>query len=180
MDISWKDIGKSVASVAPTLAGALGGPVGAIAGAAGSLLCSALGVTDEEQAAKAIATNPEALVKIKELEFTHQARLLEWQTAQLNADLANITSARQREVELAKSGSYISWSTSLVALIVTVGFFVMLYIVISSGKETLGDAGLMLLGTLSTSFGAVIQYYLGSSLGSANKERMLSSKGRPK
>lgn len=178
MDISWKDIGKSVASVAPTLAGALGGPVGAIAGAAGSLLCSVLGVSDEEQAARAIASNPDALIKIQQLEYEHKARLLEWQTAQLNADLDNLKDARAREVELAKSGSAISWSTSIVSIIVTVGFFVMLLIVIKGGKETVGDAGLMLLGTLAGGFTQVVQYYLGSSLGSANKERMLSKDGK--
>lgn len=49
----------------------------------------------------------------------------------------------------------------------------MLWAVLHGGKAELGDAGLMLLGTLSSAFGAVVQYYLGSSLGSASKDAFL-------
>ena len=49
----------------------------------------------------------------------------------------------------------------------------MLWAVLHGGKAELGDAGLMLLGTLSSAFGAVVQYYLGSSLGSASKDAYL-------
>ena len=55
-------------------------------------------------------------------------------------------------------------------MIVTVGFFAMLWLVLSGGKSELGDAGLMLLGTLASAFGAVVNYYLGSSLGSTSKD----------
>ena len=49
----------------------------------------------------------------------------------------------------------------------------MLWAVLHGGKAELGDAGLMLLGTLASAFGAVVQYYLGSSLGSASKDAYL-------
>ena len=102
--------------------------------------------------------------------------MLEWQSTQLNAELENVKSAREREVALAQAGHGASWATSIVSCIVTIGFFVMLYLVISGGKAELGDAGLMLLGTLATGFGAVINYYLGSSLGSASKDKLFAAK----
>lgn len=174
--MSWADVGKAVAKVAPILGGVLGGPVGAIAGAAGALISSALGVdADPEAITKALA-DPETLVKLKQIESDERQRLLEWQTAQLNAELENVKSAREREVALAQAGHGASWATSIVSCIVTIGFFVMLYLVISGGKAELGDAGLMLLGTLATGFGAVINYYLGSSLGSASKDKIFAAK----
>lgn len=171
----WADVGKAVAKVAPVLGGVLGGPVGAIAGAAGALLGSALGLDADPEAITKAMADPETLVKIKQIESDERQRLLEWQTAQLNAELENVKSAREREVALAQAGHGASWATSIVSCIVTVGFFVMLYLVISGGKAELGDAGLMLLGTLATGFGAVINYYLGSSIGSAAKDKILGT-----
>ena len=173
MGISWSDVGKTVAAAAPALATALGGPVGAVAGAAGALLASALGseTATPEAVSAAIAARPEALVRVRELEAEEKARLLEWQSTQLCAELENLKSAREREIELAKTGHGASWATSVVSLVITVGFFVMLTIVIVGGHDALGEAGVLLLGSLASSFGAVTQYYLGSSLGSAQKER---------
>lgn len=174
--MSWADVGKAVSKVAPILGGVIGGPVGVIAGAAGALVGSFLGVdADPESITKALA-DPETLVKLKQLESDERQRLLEWQTSQLNAELENVKSAREREISLAQAGHGASWATSIVSCIVTIGFFIMLYIVISGGKAELGDAGLMLLGTLATGFGAVINYYLGSSLGSASKDKIFAAK----
>ncbi len=173
--MSWADVGKVVAKAAPVLGAVLGGPVGAVAGAAGALLGSVLGVDSDPEAVTKALADPETLVKIKQIESDERQRLLEWQSTQLNAELENVKSAREREVALAQAGHGASWATSIVSCIVTVGFFVMLYLVISGGKAELGDAGLMLLGTLATGFGAVINYYLGSSIGSAAKDRFLGN-----
>ncbi len=172
--MSWADVGRAVAKAAPVLGSVLGGPVGAIAGAAGSLIASALGCEpDPDDIQKTIAQSPDLLLKLKDLEIQQQAQLLQWQSQQVQAELSDRMSARDREVELAKSGHGASWATSIVSVIVTVGFFAMLWMVLSGGKSELGDAGLMLLGTLASAFGAVVNYYLGSSLGSASKDAFL-------
>ena len=41
-----------------------------------------------------------------------------------------------------------------------------------------GEPGILLLGSLSTAFGSVVNYYLGSSLGSALKEQYKQRGGR--
>ena len=172
--MEWADVGRAVAKSAPVLGSVLGGPVGAIAGAAGSMIASALGCEpDPEAVQRTIAQSPDLLLKLKDLEIEQQAQLLQWQRDQVQAELTDRMSARDREVELAKSGHGATWATSIVACIVTVGFFIMLWTVLRGGKAELGDAGLMLLGTLASAFGAVVQYYLGSSLGSASKDAYL-------
>ncbi len=172
MALTWSDVGKTIAKAAPVLGAVLGGPAGAVVSAAGSLAASALGTSPEPEAVEAaLKASPDALLKLRELEAAQQSRLLDWQTAQLNAELANVQSARSREVELVKAGSPTGWSTSIVAVMVTAGFFGMLYIVLTGGKQELGESGILLLGSLASAFGAVVNYYLGSSLGSALKEQ---------
>lgn len=174
--ITWRDVGRMASSVAPVLAGALGGPVGAVATAAGTLLASWLG---EDKADPATLANrlgdPATLLRLRELEIQEQTKLLEWQAQQTRADLDNTEGARRREVELAKAGHGAAWATTAVAVIVTCGFFWMLYVVIAGkGEDTTSDAALMLLGVMGSGFGAVINYYLGSSLGSSRKTALLS------
>jgi len=171
--MNWADIGKTVARVAPVLGGVLGGPVGAIAGAAGSLVASFLGCEPEPEAVAKIVADPAALARLQELEIRKQETILDWQAKQLDAELKNTTDARAKEVNLAKSGSKTVWATPAVALVVTVGFFMLLFAVLEKGPGEINQAALILLGTLGTGFGSVVNYYLGSSLGSTQKNDML-------
>lgn len=86
MSFSWDSVKKTVAKVAPLLGGTLGGPAG---GAVGGLIASALGVDNEPDAiAKALANDPEAAVKLRELEQAHKRDLermhLEAETSRLS------------------------------------------------------------------------------------------------
>ena len=83
-------------------------------------------------------------------------------------ELQNVQGARTREVELARIGHGGAWVTGAVSLVVIVGFFWMLDKVV--GAETVSEPALLLLGSLGTAFGAVVNYYLGSSLGSYRKD----------
>ena len=166
--MDWKDIGASVVSVAPVLGAALGGPVGAIAGAAGTILGSFLGVEPKpEQIAQAL-NDPDTMLKLKELELAEQQRFRNWQQAQLEAELANVQGARSREVALAQVGHGGAWVTAIVAVVVIAGFFWMLSKVVEAPQVS--EPALLLLGSLGTAFGAVVNYYLGSSLGSFRKD----------
>ncbi|KAF1074298.1 hypothetical protein [Halodesulfovibrio sp. MK-HDV] len=167
--MDWKDLGLSVAKVAPILGAVLGGPVGAIAGAAGTLISSFLGVDPEPEAVEAALRDPKTLLKLKQLEVEQQAQLLGWQRAQLDAELRNVQDARAREVALAKAGHGGAWVTGVVALVVIGGFFWMLNIIVST--PDVSEPALLLLGSLGTAFGAVVNYYLGSSLGSYRKDK---------
>ena len=107
MAFTWKEVGEAVAKAAPVLGGVLGGPVGSAVGAAGSVLGSLFGVEGTPDAVmQALRKDPDALVKIKELEVQERASLLKWRTAQLEAgvDLERIAmsdrvSARKMAVD---------------------------------------------------------------------------------
>ncbi len=179
--MDWGTLGKSLLSTVPVIGSILGGPPGMALTAVGGLVGSLFGVEpDPISISQAIASDPDAYVKLKALEDKEKARLHEWQVVQLQAELANVVSARTREIELAKSGHAASWGTSIIAFIVTVGFFGMLYLLFIYGEEKLGASGLMLIGILGSAFASVVNYYLGSSLGSAQKNTLLATQQEKK
>ena len=62
---------------------------------------------------------------------------------------------------------------ALLAALVVVGFLGALWIAL--GLEKVSEPALLLLGGLGSAFGAVINYYFGSSLGSAVKTTLLKT-----
>ncbi len=173
-EMNWKDVGVVAAKAAPVLGAVLGGPVGAVAGAAGTLLASALGVEADPATVLRKLADPQSEVVLKELEVRRQESLLSWQKEQLSAELMNVTDARAREVALARAGHGASYAGALVSLVVVVGFFWMLTGVME--QERVNEPTLLLLGFLGTAFGSVVNYYLGSSLGSYRKNTLLEKR----
>lgn len=83
--MKWGDIGDAVGRAAPLLGTALGGPAG---GAIGAMIASLLGVEAEPAAVGgALAADPAAAAKLRELEMAHQHELrlavLQSETARL-------------------------------------------------------------------------------------------------
>lgn len=73
--MNWKNIGQKIGQMAPTLGLVLGGPAGA---AAGTLIASALGTSNNPDAvAAALEADPNAMLKLKELQMTHEVKLQE-------------------------------------------------------------------------------------------------------
>jgi len=70
--MDWKSISGAVGRVAPLLGGLLGGPAG---GAVGVILASALGVASPDEVSQALASDPEAAIKLKALESSRQVEL---------------------------------------------------------------------------------------------------------
>jgi len=108
--------------------------------------------------------SPEERLKLKELE------------SNFDVEIAKLTvqdrqSARQREIEIAKSGK-LNVTQSFLAYIAIIGFFGVIYMLfvrdVSEGIAR--DALLIMLGTLAKIVGDLYAYYFGSSLGSKNKE----------
>jgi len=63
--MNWKDIASDVGKAAPLLGGLLGGPAGA---AIGSIVSSALGTNNDPGSVLASLANPDAAVKLKQIE----------------------------------------------------------------------------------------------------------------
>ena len=169
--MDWSDIGKVVANVAPTVATLFGCPP-VIANAAGGLLADFLGVEQKPEAVAEAIRDPETLLKLKQFELEKEKALYRLQASALHTEMLNTKSARDKEAKLASTGHINALATPIVAIIVCVGFFYMLDGIINQPKDTeQSEAALLLLGSLGTAFGAVVNYYLGSSLGSFMKEK---------
>jgi hypothetical protein len=168
--MDWKDIAGVVGKAAPILGTLLGGPAGA---AVGGLIASALGTSADPADVAAAMQNPDAAIKLREVEARRQvdlqALVVDQAKAELAASTADRASARDRE---AKTGDTLTPRT--LAMLVTVGFFGVLAWLLSFGKpDTGGDALLVMLGALGGAWASIISYYFGSSAGSAAKTELL-------
>ncbi|ERS04808.1 hypothetical protein Q673_06215 [Marinobacter sp. EN3] len=105
MDWSWDGVKDVVAKAAPLLGSALG-PAG---GAVGTLIATALGVDDNPDAvAEAIKADPQALVKLKELEREHKRELKQMVLEAETARLAEINKTMRAEAS-AQDGYVRRW-----------------------------------------------------------------------
>lgn len=177
MGFKWEDIAELVGGVAPIVGTALGGPAG---GAVGSIIAKALGVEDNADAVgMAVKADPSLIVRIKELEF--EAHKLDVEAKQkekqaeldeLHAYLADVQSARNMQVEALKqedvfSKRYVYYLASFWSIVAMVYIFLITFITIPETNVRFADTVLgFLLGTI---IATVIQYFLGSSKGSADK-----------
>ena len=183
MAFEWKDVANIVGNVAPIVGTALGGPAG---GAVGSIIAKALGVEDSADAVgMAVKADPSLIVRIKELEF--EAHKLDVEAKQkekqaeldeVNAYLADVQSARNMQIEALKqddlfSKRYVYYLASFWSIVAMVYIFLITFMTIPEANVRFADTVLgFLLGTI---IATVIQYFLGSSKGSADKTVQLSS-----
>lgn len=97
---------------------------------------------------------------------------------QTKADQADTANARQMTAALAGTGSKIQWAQPVVSVCVTVGFFVSIGFVTFMPSNASPDVTTilnMLFGVLAAAFTQVVQFWLGSSHGSAVKTQLLAN-----
>lgn len=156
----WNDATKSklagaITSVAPVLARSLFGVAG---GVVASLLGSIFGTSNMDSLSAAIAADPDAAIKLREIENKHAEFLA-------SADHENFTTEtldRQDARKYAPSNrSFLITMTFLV----TAGFFTVLLLLFvpwqisEEGKNLLS----MLVGMLASKWQTMIDFYFGSS-----------------
>lgn len=166
--------------LAPTVASwIMGDKTGAAIGKITGIAQDLLGTSDAAGIERAIAADPNLALQFKMavIQAEADARRQEFDT--LQAQLADVQNARHQTVELARAGSAIAWGAPLVSILITAGFFVMLYLVIQREiPEGSRDLANIMLGSLGSSFTAVVGYWVGSSAGSAQKTAVLAATGR--
>lgn len=167
MSLSWSDVGRVAASVAPVLGTVLGGPAG---GAVGALVASALGVESTPEAVSAaVSADPLAYAKLREIESAEKLRVLEMDHAARQAELADVANARAAQVATVQAGHGSAWIMPVLALLIVVAFISIAVAVIFFAPQGLGEVGALLVGGLVSAVTSVLGYYFGSSLGSARK-----------
>ena len=173
MDLIAK-FGPLLGQVAPSIATALGGP---LAGVAVRTLSNALfGHEDasEQQVSEALSTaSPDQLAAIKKIDADFKVQM-----KSLDIDLERIAagdrdSARQMQQNTKDS------TPKILAYFITFGFFgALVWILVFGLPQTGTEVLLMMLGSLSTSWTGVMQFYYGSSLGSKAKTDALTGKDK--
>jgi len=134
----WNKVGNLIAKAAPLLGGVIAGPGGA---AIGGIVAAALGVAnDAEEIAVALETNPEAYVKLQEIQLTHKERLEQMALDSAAAAIAEVNATMRSETKSDKwwvSGWRPFWGFSS-----AIAFFGQV-VAISYIMVTGGEAGLI-------------------------------------
>lgn len=147
-----------ILTVLPALGGLLGAGKGGDLIAAGAKVAQEVfGTTDERTIADRLASDPALAEQFK-------AKLAA-ETATLQAQIADIQDARATTVKLAESGSAIAWGPVIISVLVVIGFLGMA-ILLMFRQVPDSQLAIVVFTTLSTGFGMVLQYWLGSSAGS--------------
>ncbi len=176
-DSIWGSIKGIIGAVAPAVASVIGTPV---AGVAVKGLCNILGL-NEDAGPKEIDSalqnaSPETWLKIKELNAQTEVELKRLDIDSKKIDQMESSSARSREVEMAKSG-FRDFTPSFLAIFLTVGFFGLLFLLmfVDLDPDVRGIIDIM-LGSLGTGFITMLNYYFGSSYSSSKKDKYLAGK----
>ena len=165
--MDWKELGRSVASAAPALGVALGGPAG---GAIGSILAAAFD-SDADPAAvsQAIQADPDAAVKLREIQLRHAEVLASLAAQQYEAQLVDVQHARMAHKEHWMPSAL---TIALAAMVRGVVASLMTVETPASNSEVI----FLIAGQLIGAFATAVAYWLGSSRGSAEKQRVLETR----
>ena len=159
-------------TLVPMLGTALGGPFGGIAA---GFIAEKLGLEGKtvDAVTKALTDNKMTAdqvtaIRLAEIDFTKFLAQNEITKDQL--DTQNTVDARAIQIAVK------SITPNILAVIIVTGFFGIL-IAMMLGLLTVSDqqALLILLGSLSAGFGAVLNFFFGSSRGSQNKDVLLAN-----
>lgn len=160
----WKALGRKVANFAPVLGKALGGPAG---GAIGAIVAQTLGTDNDPAAvAESLTKDPEAIVKLRALENEEKANLRNHVFSMARVEVADRANARANN-----RGHWMPWALTIVLAVITAGltYQLMTQAIPAGASEIL----YMIAGQILGSFIACVNYWVGSSRGSAEKAAMM-------
>lgn len=151
--------------IAPTLATAIAGPFG---GMAYGIVAKIMGISPDE-AQKTIETGKLSAEQISSIQLAEIELKTKAQELNLNFEkLATDDRKSARDMQTVTR----SWVPSILAIVITIGFFGIL-IGMMIGKFETSDALLLMLGSLGTAWTGIIAFFFGSSAGSQAKDALL-------
>ena len=157
--MNLQDLGKTIAKAAPLLGAALAGQAGATVG---SLIAAKFGgdITDPQGLNTLIQADPNAALKLREIESENEIQLAQIALKQAQAEYQDRANARSREVSLSDN------TTKILAYILTLGliaFVLSLFYGSTNLAASEHDLAMFLAGILAKVFSDVTGYYFGSS-----------------
>jgi hypothetical protein len=172
--MNWADVGKSLLSVAPTLATCIGGPVGVIAGGAISILTKFLGLpedtTAESTAAALAKLPPDQYLELRKADDAFKQSLLDAGVKLEDLAMQDRSTARHMQETTG------SWVPGVLMLVLTAGFFGMLILMwYKPPADGSKDLLLTMIGSLGTAWIAGVTFYYGSSQGSEKLKNILGA-----
>ena len=178
----FQKIGDAVTDYAPGLAGILAlvpgvGTVPAAALGAVAALGRSLGLgsaAKPEDVLQAISADPEIRLKAMVAENDFKTEMGRQDLEKLKAELADVQSARLRQVESEKATGKRDLNLYVLAWTIILGFFILMGFLLKwPVPEDQNGVVFMLFGALATGFGQVLQYFFGSSKGSSDKNEQI-------
>lgn len=159
---TWNDIAGIVGKAAPVIGGLLGGPAGA---AVGGLISSALGAENSPDAVSAaLAGNPDALVKVQELQTNAKVQLQQLAvTAEQNrlsaANVQYAAEAADRDSARKLAGQQPhDWMRPLLSLAIIVATIaIVMMVMLGAADGTLRDP------VISATAGGLVMYFIRES-----------------
>jgi hypothetical protein len=176
--MDWKSAGKVlIKNGLPLLGTILGGPA---VGAGVNMIASSLGQDPEEMTPAdvvALSKDPGAVIRLKEIESTHKIRLQELSLERDALVYQDRAGARNRQIAVTKATGKTDVNLYVLAWTILIGFFTLTgFLVFRKLPDGNPEAVFMLFGALASGFGAVVQYFFGSSKSSAEKDKRLADK----
>ena len=164
MAFNWK---KTLGTVAPALATALGGPVaGAALGALAKKLLGDESATENDIALAVQSASPEQLAKLKEIDTQFQTDM-----AKLGVDLEKISlEDRKSARDMAKTNMF---PQIILSALYTIGYIAVLWAFMKghvSVAESVKSEFNMILGVLTAGQVQIMNFFFGSSAGSKMKK----------
>lgn len=176
--MEFKDIFTKILDVGAPLANAFV-PGSGLAIQGIKAIAGAFGLTTNEvtpeKLSELMAQDKDFALKMKQAEQAFQLAIMENETYRLRIQIADIQSARQREVDIVKATGKRDINLYMLSWVIVLGFFGLVALLIF--KELPKDSNgviFMLFGALGSGFTGIIGYFFGSSKSSADKTELLA------
>jgi hypothetical protein len=183
--MSWENIGKTIGQVAPMLGTLLAPATGGASLAIGAMVSSVLGVENTPEAIELeLKRNPDAMLKLKELEYKEQdsLRTQVLALAKLEADKYNKAhDTYQTKNEMADNIAkrIIERNLPYIAVLVILNLVLIYYMktevaLLAIASNIIG----ITIGNLFQERQAIVNFFFGSSIGSKQKTMHLNEKNK--
>lgn len=168
----WNSVKSILGSAAPMIGTLIGGPAG---GLVGGMVASALGVENTPEAIELeLKRNPDALLKLKQLESDEKIRFKE-----LALDASKLAleerQSELKDVQHARVQHKDHWMPNALTIglaLMVGGMFISLFLL--EPPERFDQVIIMIAGTVLGAFTTAVAFWLGSSKGSADKTKRLT------